>query len=100
MRAWLWLGEIYKWRRENDLALQAYRKAIEIDPDQAVSYKALGFTLIGMGKAEEAIAVWQQLVKVAPENFEGYANLAAGLVYLKRYHDAVSPLGDRAQAFS
>ena len=92
VRAWLWLGEIYKWRRENDLALQAYRKAIEIDPAQAVSYKALGFTLIGIGKAEEAIAVLQQLVKVAPENFEGYANLGAGLVYLKRYHEAVSPL--------
>ena len=92
VRAWLWLGEIYKWSRQNDLAVQAYRKAIEIDPDQAVSYKALGFTLNGMGKTEEALPVWQQLVKVAPEKVDGYSNLGMGLLYLKRYREAISPL--------
>ncbi len=92
VRAWLWLGEIYKWSRQNDLALQAYRKAIEIDPDQVVSYKALGFTLNGMGKTEEALPVWQQLVKVAPEKVDGYSNLGMGLLYLKRYREAISSL--------
>jgi Flp pilus assembly protein TadD len=92
VRAWLWLGEIYKWSRQNDLALQAYRKAIEVDPNQAVSYKALGFTLIGMGKMDDALPVWQQLVKVAPEKVDGYFNLGMGLLYLKRYREAISSL--------
>ena len=97
VRAWLWLGEIYKWTRQNDLALQAYRKAIEIDPEQAVSYKALGFTLIGMGKVEESIPIWQQLVKVAPENADGYANLGTALLSLKRYDEAISALVSAAK---
>ena len=99
VRAWLWLGEIYKWSRQNDLALQAYRKAIEIDPDQVVSYKALGFTLNGMGKMEEALPVWQQLVKVAPEKVDGYSNLGIGLLYLKRYREAISSLQSAVNLF-
>jgi tetratricopeptide (TPR) repeat protein len=88
----LWLGEIYKATRQNDLALESYRKAVEDDPDQPVSYKALGFMLVSLGKTEEALPIWQQLIKVAPEKVDGYANLGIGLLYLKRYREAVSSL--------
>jgi tetratricopeptide (TPR) repeat protein len=89
-RAWLWLGEIYKFTRQTDLALQAYQKAVEVAPQEPVTYKALGFTLMGMRKFEEAIPIWQNFSKVAPDDSDGPANLAACLSRLKRYQEATS----------
>ena len=66
-RAWLWLGEIYKFTGRQDLAVESYRKAIEADPNQLVSYKALGYALSGMRKYEEAVSAWQDLLKLAPQ---------------------------------
>ncbi len=92
VRAWLWLGEIYKFNRQMDLALEVYRKAIEIDPQQIVGYKALALTLMSTGKLEDAIPVWQQLIKIAPEDSAGPAGLGTVLFLLKRYSEAVSTL--------
>jgi tetratricopeptide (TPR) repeat protein/transglutaminase-like putative cysteine protease len=92
VRAWLWLGDIYKYRRQTNLALDAYRKAIEVAPQEPVSYKALGFTLMGLKKFEEAIPVWQNFSKIAPDDSDGQANLATCLSRLNRYQEAVSAL--------
>ncbi len=92
LRAWLWLGEIYKATGQNDLALECYRSAIAVDPEEAVSYKALGITLLGLRRGEEAVIVWQQLVKAVPDSGFGYASLGTTLLSLKRYREAVSPL--------
>ncbi len=89
-RAWLWLGEIYKSRRQHDLALQAYRKALEVDSTQPVSYKALASTLIGLRRYDDALPVLQDLVKVAPDDVDGPTGLGAVLFALKRYGDAAS----------
>jgi tetratricopeptide (TPR) repeat protein len=91
-RAWLWLGEIYKFSRQTDEALKAYRTAIDVDPQQAVSYKALGFTLLALQKFEDAIPVWQQLIKVAPNDSTGPAGLGSAFLGLKRYAEAISAL--------
>jgi len=90
IRAWLWLGEIYKFTRQTDEAVKAYRAAIDVEPQEPVSYKALGFTLLGLRKFEDAIPVWQQLIKIAPNDSTGPAGLGAALAGLKRYAEAVS----------
>jgi tetratricopeptide (TPR) repeat protein len=91
-RAWLWLGEIYKFTGQADLALQSYQKAVDVAPQEPVSYKAFGFTLMGMRKFEEAIPVWQNFSKIAPDDSDGPANLASCLSRLKRYQEATSAL--------
>jgi len=91
-RAWLWLGEIYKFTGQVDLALQAYQKAVDVAPQEPVSYKALGFTLMGMRKFEDAIPVWQNFSKVAPDDSDGPANLATCLGRAGRYQEAISAL--------
>jgi tetratricopeptide (TPR) repeat protein len=92
IRAWLWLGELFRYTGQEDQALKTFRQAIDNDPTQAVSYKALGTTLVGMKKFEEAVKVWQELVKRAPNDSQGLAGLAASLGGLKRYGEAVAPL--------
>ena len=98
-RAWLWLGEIYKYAQQPDLAIQSYRKAIEIDPKVPVSYKALGSTLGMLKRNDEAIAAWQDLIKVAPDKPDGYANLGFLLLGLQRYREAVTPLESAVKLF-
>jgi len=48
--------------------------------------------LSSLGKTEEAVPVWQQLVKVAPERVDGYTDLGMALLHLKRCREAVSSL--------
>jgi tetratricopeptide (TPR) repeat protein len=91
-RAWLWLGEIYKFSGQFGLALEAYNKALEAAPEEPVSYKALGVTLMEMRRPEEAIPVWQNFIKIAPGDSVGPANLALCLTTLNRYQEAVSIL--------
>jgi tetratricopeptide (TPR) repeat protein len=97
VRAWLWLGEIYKFTRQNDLAVQCYKKAIEIDPQQAVSYKALAITLLSEKKYDEAVAALKQLVKVSPDQADEYLTLGSTLVFMKRYSDALPVLETAAK---
>ena len=91
-RAWLWLGEIYKFTRQTDEALKAYRAAIDVEPQQPVSYKALGFTLLGLEKFEDAVPVWQQLLKLSPNDAVAAGGLGSALLGLKRYDEAASAL--------
>jgi tetratricopeptide (TPR) repeat protein len=91
-RAWLWLGEIYKFTGQADSALQAYHRAMEVAPQEPVTYKALGYTLMGMRRFEEAIAVWQNFSRIAPDDSDGPANLATCLSRLKRYDEAIAAL--------
>jgi tetratricopeptide (TPR) repeat protein len=90
-RAWLWLGEIYKSMQQPDAALRAYRRAVDVD-QQPVSYKALGVMLMGMRKFEDAITVWQELIKIAPDSVDGPSQLARTYFNLKRYAEAASAL--------
>lgn len=90
IRAWLWLGELYKYRGQTDDALRCYRKAMAVDPQQPVTYKAIGSTLLWMENFEAAIPVWQDLIKVAPADSTGPAGLATALLGLKRNAEAVA----------
>jgi len=89
-RAWLWLGEIYKYARQTENAVQVYRKAIEIDPQQPVGYKALGYTLLSTRKFGEALSVWQTFMNVAPNDVAGPAGLGSAMLGLKRYAEAIT----------
>jgi tetratricopeptide (TPR) repeat protein len=92
IRAWLWLGEIYKFRGQFALALDAYHKAINIDPQLPIGYKALAFTLLSMRNYEQSIPVWQELIKLAPADTDGPANLGMVLIRFKRYDEATAAL--------
>jgi tetratricopeptide (TPR) repeat protein len=91
-RAWLWLGQLYIFRKQNDLAIQAFRKGVEASPQQPLAYKVLGTSLLFMQKQEEALEVWRKLSSMVPDDPDGPAGLGAALVGLKRYKEAVSAI--------
>ena len=91
-RAWLWMGEIYKFERKPELALQAYQSAITNDPQQPLSYKVLAYTLMGMQRFDDAVSAWRQLLAVDPADSDASGYLAYALSALKRYNEAASAL--------
>jgi tetratricopeptide (TPR) repeat protein/transglutaminase-like putative cysteine protease len=87
-RAWLWLSELYMYQRNQGAMFDAMHSAIANDPQQPLSYKLLGLTLLLTGKYDEAIPVWKQLIAIAPDDSDGPEDLGATLFALKRYPEA------------
>jgi tetratricopeptide (TPR) repeat protein len=57
-------------------AMEAFRKSVEIDPDQVMVYRYLGDLQYRFGKYPEAKAAYQKYLSIAevqPENIEKYA---------------------------
>jgi tetratricopeptide (TPR) repeat protein len=92
VRAWLMLGEFYKFTMQPDESLEAYRKAIAIDPRLNIVYKMQGYMLLGSKQFEEAVPIWEEYIKVAPNDGDGPANLATAFEGLERYGEAASAL--------
>jgi tetratricopeptide (TPR) repeat protein len=90
-RAWIELGATYSaGTRDTSAGLTSYQKAVEADPKQIFPYKILAFLYTGIGKAEEAIATWQKLQKLAPDDQDLAPNLGRLYMETKRYPEAVS----------
>jgi Domain of Unknown Function with PDB structure (DUF3857)/Transglutaminase-like superfamily len=77
-RAWIELGlTYYSGTREVNLSLNAFQKAVEADPKQVVPYKILAFMYFGVGRRDDAIATWQKLQNIAPDDPDLKANFSA-----------------------
>ena len=56
-------------------SLQAYQKALEINPDDAEIHSNLGVTLKEMGQLDKSLQAYQKSVCIQPEFAEGYYNM-------------------------
>jgi tetratricopeptide (TPR) repeat protein len=90
VRAWIFLGEILMASQQNDAANEAFRKAVEVDSKQPLTYKVYAYSLMSGAKLEEAVDVWREFVKLAPEDIDGPYNLGVVLARLKRYDEAAN----------
>jgi len=88
VRAWLWLGQLYIFRRDRESAVDAFRKALNANPHELLSYKLLAMTLARMERYQEAADVWRSLMVTAPDEADGPAGLASAMFALKRYAEA------------
>lgn len=91
-RGWVMLGGILMSLHQNDSANDAFQKAMAADPDEAATRKIYALTLSLSAKFAEAVPVWQDYIKLAPQDAVGPANLGMALVALKRYPEAAQAL--------
>jgi TonB family protein len=87
-RAWIELGVRYAGTRDMSSSLNALQKAVEADPKQAVSHKILAFMYMFLGKRDDAIASWQKVQSIAPDDPDVAENLGGLYVAQKRYSEA------------
>ena len=64
------MGKIYLDKRESHNAERAFRQMQAIDEENVYSYFGLSLALINQNRGEEAMAILQRLIALAPDSIE------------------------------
>jgi len=70
------LGDAYTQTKDLPKAEQAYRKAVELDPSELSHQRGLGQTLMSEEKYSDALAVYQKLADLMPDDADIYLRIA------------------------
>jgi tetratricopeptide (TPR) repeat protein len=70
-------------------AIATFKKAIQLNPNYALSYYDLGATLERMGKRDEAKKQYQMAINKDPSDLDAYVNLGVLLAETKDYEEAL-----------
>jgi adenylate cyclase len=90
------VGAVYLWRREYPLALSMTQRALALDPRFLPAFSSLGGALLGLGRAEEALRVFESARlsdPLSPTIMLHYR--ARALCMLHRFEEAVPVLNER-----
>ena len=82
------LGDAYT--RMGDLpgAEQAYRRAVQLEPDRVRHIRGLAQSLFGQERYQEALAEYQRMVELRPDNADTYLRMAVIYRRMQRLEDA------------
>ncbi len=70
------LGDAYTQTKDFAKAEAAYRKAVDLDPSELTHLRGLGQTLLSEEKYADALAVYQKLADVMPDDADVYLRIA------------------------
>jgi tetratricopeptide repeat protein len=83
---WNDLGNLLLLARHAKEAEEAYRKAVELDPNKTSALFNLGLLLQQRGELREALRLYEQVVKLDPQH--AWAQYQIGSVYEARHQDS------------
>jgi tetratricopeptide (TPR) repeat protein len=86
---WIRLGNVFDKQDRNQEAIGAYKKAIEIDPDNAQNWFELGNVHFKMESHARAVEAFNQAIALDPGFGWSYSNLALTLVAQGKYEEAI-----------
>ncbi len=75
---------------DHEGAIRAYRRGLEIEPDNIELHNALGWALFQVGRSEEAVAEYERALAINPDYVKAHNNLALALIELGRLDDAAT----------
>jgi tetratricopeptide (TPR) repeat protein len=79
-------------RADPERALEHYRRALELDPDQPECLRAAGLLAVRLGQAEEGLRNLRRATEIAPDDPDILGQLVTGLCLAKRDKEAASVL--------
>jgi tetratricopeptide (TPR) repeat protein len=82
------LGDAYTRMNDQPRAEQAYRKAVQLEPDRPRHRRSLAQSLFSQGRYQEALAEYQRLVEMRPDDADTYLRMAVIYRRLQRLDDA------------
>ena len=82
------LGAMLQARGDVREALEHYRAAVSLRPQDAIANNALGGALLATGNARAALGPLREAVKTQPDYFPAHYNLGNALASLERYREA------------
>ncbi len=74
---------------QHEAAVAEWKKAIELNPGEALAHNNLGVALSETGKRDEALAEYQKALELSPEYPEAHNNLGEVLVSMRRIGEAI-----------
>jgi tetratricopeptide (TPR) repeat protein len=86
---WIETGDSFQRLANYNDAIDAYKKALEIQPDHDEAYANLGLAYVEQGKYDKAIEHYQQAIKLKPDNADTHYNLGVAYGNLKKYKEAI-----------
>ena len=90
-RAYLIEGDKYRDRQDYAKAIEAYKKAISIEPSSR-AYNELGIAYTVLKQYPDAVAALQQAIGLKPDDPAPRANLGYAYLWMEQYETAKGPL--------
>ncbi|HEY9294788.1 MAG TPA: tetratricopeptide repeat protein, partial [Phormidium sp.] len=88
--AWVNLGRIQKQLKQYHQALEAYEKALAINPQDAIVWTEHGILLGMFGKHSQALTSYEWALKINPKYTLALANRCAAFNRLAKYQEALT----------
>ena len=82
------LGVVYNVSRDYDAAVDSFRRAIEVRPDDYQLRNKLGATLANSNRSEEALSSYRVALRLKPKYARGWLNMAIAHSNLHNYSEA------------
>jgi tetratricopeptide (TPR) repeat protein len=93
--AWAYLGQVYGLRlHQPEQAIQAMKRSLEIDPNQAPGWHALGVTYMDLKQYREASTAIEKAIHLNPNQPHYYNSLAAAYSGMGHWDSAQIALDD------
>ena len=89
---WVATGDGHSTAGRDRDALDAYRKALEADPDSVVAYNGIGISYTRMKRLDEAVAAYEQALKRDPDSAWTRSNLGLAYIEMRKYPQAIEAL--------
>jgi TolB-like protein/tetratricopeptide (TPR) repeat protein len=103
VRALVELGHVYSTKADylalpelNERSLEAFRRALEIQPSSARAWRQMGVTLMSLRRDEEAMAATARALELAPEDPGALGSMGRALFIIKGQFREAASYFDRA----
>lgn len=70
--AWCAAGNCFGLQQEHDIAIQFFQRTLEVDPNDAYAYSALGRELVFTEELDKASACFQNAIRVNPRHCKAW----------------------------
>jgi protein O-mannosyl-transferase len=91
------LGGVYMKANQVDEAVPQFRKALDLNPDDAEAMNELGVATMEEGQTDQAVALFIRALEAAPNNAETHINLGMALLQKGQVENAANHFQHAAQ---
>jgi tetratricopeptide (TPR) repeat protein len=91
-RAWIMLGLLSFYDKDTAAAEHSFHQAVSNNPKNPDVFRAVALAFIAINKRHDALSVYQDMLKIAPDDFDALESLGVGLYVEKRYSEALPVL--------